>query len=1523
MTSPAAPTSPPAPRPRVGTSLPGFPRALVALLVGLLLALAVAPVGALLAAGQARAATAGPTTAGPTTAPTETSATGTPATGTPSTDAPTAEDFEVEPPTVLVGLGGLRWNDVSASTTPSLWRMIDQGSVASINVRTANPLTCPLDAWLTLSAGRRTQAVPEQTVEPSDDATDDVAAPATCLDVPQVTAPAQQPGPVTVPGWTALTRPAEEGILETETAVLPGELGESFATADACRTAVGPGAAVMLADATGHVDRYAADLAEVDDHQIASCGTLVVDLGDLPEAGPERMAALDSLDATLVRLRAALPPGSRVLVAGVTGAPLAQPDLQVVVDWTSGEDDARWSTSEGTRRPGLVQLADLTATIAADAGVETAQLDGHPLEDGEERRSDVSGTVENRRYVNVLTTTIPQLMPVLVTILGLALAGCVVGALWARRRAARHGAAVLPPGPGGRRLLVATTLVVASAPVGTPLAALSRWWVLPAPTFVLVLAICVATAAVAVASWLLSRVLPASPWRLATCVAGITWLVLVIDGLTGTTLQQGSLLGSSLAQGARFYGFNNMTFAIFAVAGLTLAAGLASSLARAGRRSWALVVIAAVGVVTTVIDGGPQFGADFGGILALVPGFAVLVLLVAGVRITWRRVAALALVTLLVVGTVAVLDWAGPGEPSHLGGFVQRIVDGEALSLVASKAAGAWSTVANPAGVVVLPLLVLAVWAVLRPERLRMTELAEAYRRWPLLRPLALALATTGVVGSVLNDSGIVVGGFVLVVAVAMLVPSLVDDATPAGPAGTPRVLPTTAPGVRSMTGTLVTLAGGLLVTMLLATLVAPGTGPTGAGTQVAPSDEQAAVPAGGDLVVVGTAGVRWDDVSTGLAPTIRSMLSEDAGAAGDSLPTGTAARCPEGGWLAISAGVLADATATSTDGVWDCPDLSVTGERVDQWDDLVALQDGSRYQAHLGRLGDQLDGVACTSAVGPGAAVALATSEGTVDRYTELADAFDGSTGSAFGCPVTVVDAGDATDPTTHAAAVAGIDAVVAKVLDAVPASTTVLVVDVANTPGEPPALGVTVLRPGVTHPDSPAYLTSAATRTDGVVRLLDVPATVLAATGTDAVAPLEDTPITYGSPRPPDAVTAADEIADLTALDVVRRSAYTSYVDLPFYAGIALALGCLLAGAWRRRRGLAPLVGRPRRAVEAAALVVAAVPTAAFLVSLTAWWRFDQAGIALLLSTLVMVAATAGLALLAPRRPVWAGPALLAGLTFAMLTLDALVGTPLNRASPLGSAPTYGARFYGFGNPTFSVYAVAAVIASAALAQWLVQRGRRRTAAVTVAALGLVAMYVDVGPTLGADLGGGLVLAPTFAVLVLAASGARVTLRRFVLVGAVGVLAVAAVGVLDWLRPPAERSHLGRFVGQVIDGEAWSTLLRKAGFALRSLLGGVPVWITLAVLVAVALVLFVPRLTPRWFARTEATWPLVRPAVLAIWVASVTGSLVNDFGIRIAMIALVPAVPLLLVAFLRGDDAASGPADAVSPGPGRDVSA
>jgi len=1373
---------------------------------------------------------------------------------------------------------------------------------------------------------------------------------------------ATEPATTHVPGWDDLA--ATDPL--TPNAAEPGALGELADVAGTCTTAVGPGAAVALADAGGDVPRYLPDAGRLTAAQVADCPATVVDLGVLPDAANERTAAVEELDVQVGRLADLLPAGGRLVVAGVSDTPLGPADLQVVVDWTSPGGRATWLTSTSSRWAGVVVLADLSATVAdtvtggalsgtaptadatddPEAGDDDADADadealhealapftGSPLERGDDRRISVSRTVENRQYLSVLTDTVPRLSPLVLGLVGL-VDVVVVGALLLARR---RGTA--PDGRGrryGRRVALAVLVVASSLPVAASLATLSRWWASPAPVTSLVLSLTVAALVAALVAWFTGRLLPPSPWRLTTSLAGVTWLVVTVDGLTGTTLQQGSLLGPAPSLGARFYGFSNTVFAVYAVAGLVLAAGLAAAVrARGGSRARAGWVAAAVGVVTVLVDGLPPFGADFGGILALAPGFAVLALGVGGVRITWRRVLAVAAGTVLLVAVVSLVDWLLPGPGSHLGGFVESIVEGRAVGVVVGKAAGAWATIANPAGAAALVLCAGVAWAVLSPARARLDDLARAYRRDPVLWRLVVALVVTAGVGTLLNDSGVAVAAIVLALAVPVLLAGRLADHEEPGAPARDAAARDAGPVLARVPAVLAGASAGLLVALLVGTTALPGAGParaggvSGAGTPL--------VDDAGPVVVVGTQGLRWEDVSPSATPTLWDALRDGASAAGVTPAVGGAsATCPAAGWLGLSSG-RSPVTGQNVEGTWECAPWEVTdasgtevgteggtegadgGATVDGWDELAALQSSSEFRPSLGVLGDALaDGDVCTTAVAPGAALALAGRDGVVPRYRTI-DAALADPADAFSCPVTVVDAGSApyhpdpegytgrtpppedatSDGPARDTALRAVDETVGRVLAAVPADATVLVTDVGNPAPGRPSLGVGVA--DADADDAPAYLTSGATHWLGVVRLLDLPTTLVTAFDLPVPADLSGSPVELASERPAGTGATVRELAGLTQRDHMLRVTTGTVTTLPAYVGLAaFALVVLLLPRLRRR---APRAARRwARVLDAVLLVCGSVAAAAFLMTAWGWWRLADPVTALWLTLGASTAVVALVGALAPRRPVWAGATVIATLTFVVLTVDALLGTPLHRGSPLGSAPTLGGRYYGFGNPTYSVYATAAVIAAAGLATAVRRRWGAIPAGVVASLVGLVTLVVSVWPTLGADVGGGLVLLPVFVVVVLGVLEARVTWRRLTLAGLAGVALVAAIGVVDWLRPAAQRTHLGAFVQSVVDGTAVETIARKAGYALRSLSGGVPAWLALAVLVGLVAVLWGgPRLRARWLERSEARWPLLRPVLVSLLLAGVGGAVVNDYGIRMVSIMLAAAVPLVGLIVLR----------------------
>src|SRR5699024_6758461 len=78
------------------------------------------------------------------------------------------------------------------------------------------------------------------------------------------------------------------------------------------------------------------------------------------------------------------------------------------------------------------------------------------------------------------------------------------------------------------------------------------------------------------------------------------------------------------------------------------------------------------------------------------------------------------------------------------------------------------------------------------------------------------------------------------------------------------------------------------------------------------------------------------------------------------------------------------------------------------------------------------------------------------------------------------------------------------------------------------------------------------------------------------------------------------------------------------------------------------------------------------------------------------------------------------------------------------------------------------------------------------------------------------------------------RVTVVRLLAILAAAVLAVGTIAVIDWAGPAADRSHLGRFVEQVLTGEAWTVVSRKGQANLNILMSSPLAWMLPVALVA-----------------------------------------------------------------------------------------
>ncbi|MFA1550437.1 hypothetical protein [Actinomadura chokoriensis] len=674
-----------------------------------------------------------------------------------------------------------------------------------------------------------------------------------------------------------------------------------------------------------------------------------------------------------------------------------------------------------------------------------------------------------------------------------------------------------------------------------------------------------------------------------------------------------------------------------------------------------------------------------------------------------------------------------------------------------------------------------------------------------------------------------------------------------------------------------------VLVCLVIGSAVVQITGRSGADVR----------PVRAPVVVIGVAGLAWGDIRADQTPRLWRLLTGGAAAGAATVRTTGGSACASDGWLSLSAGQASVGPRTDEGACLPLPPVRDTaaGPRVARWDRLVDAQRRSEFSPRPGTLGKALsEHEGCETAIGPGAAIALARPDGTVGRYSATVN------DAALRCPVTVIDGGQVVESGSgRLNSLARIDAFAGGVLQRLGGDVTVLVQGVTEPPGGTPHLAVSMVRGPVTASrDRPALLTVTSTRWGGVDRLLDVPSTVLDAVGAPEPAEFSGAPISLGRARPSDPTRTVHELGAVTTTDqTLRRWAGRLLLVV---AAAQLVLFAAAAIGWRRSSQ------RWRRAFAGATLPFSVLPVSMYLVSLTRWWHSPFLDASLWGALAATVAVAAVPVALLPARPLWHAPLAVSLLTFTVLVVDAATGTLLHRASPFGPSALYGGRYYGFGNSTFAVFSVAALVLAGAAAAELASRGRRRAATVAVAAIGTVAVAVDTWPGWGADVGGGLALIPGVAVLALAIAGVRLTPVRLAAVGAGAVTVVAAVGVADWLRPPASRTHAGRFVQEVLDGQAWDLVERKAGYALGSLAGGPVAWGTALVLALLVLTLAWPgRFSPPWLDAALREWPTLRPTLAAVLTTCVIGAVVNDYGIRLVTFGLVTLLPLLALACAR----------------------
>lgn len=609
-----------------------------------------------------------------------------------------------------------------------------------------------------------------------------------------------------------------------------------------------------------------------------------------------------------------------------------------------------------------------------------------------------------------------------------------------------------------------------------------------------------------------------------------------------------------------------------------------------------------------------------------------------------------------------------------------------------------------------------------------------------------------------------------------------------------------------------------------------------------------ATAPNRAPVVLIAVPGLQWSDV-TGM-PTLRGFVAD---AAVGELSVKTA-----GGVTRCSAGILAVTAGNRTaDSHGNCPILPGT------WQTLRDINAHTKYRTTVGLLGTALRHAGVTRiGVGYDAAPLLADENGAVDHviptYSQaMADAESEPKGAVVAVLNPHLYYLLDPDPAQRAARAAQVDADLAGMLATTPRDATVIVAGISDIATGRAHLHMVAIRgPGWAHTE----LRSSAAGRAPFVQLIDIAPTIL------SIERIAVPPAVVGRPMlqsggsvPPISKYVDDDRHAFAQRTLGQRTFLTLGI-----ATIVLILLTLVP--WRGSRLAARWLAR----------VLAPAPALVFVMNGLPWWRWGQPVFAVLVigASLVVAMVTT----LAARRGLAAAVAVPLCVVFVALVLDQLTGAHLQFSAPMGDSPIVAGRFSGVGNLDFAEIATSALLLAGVVGGWL--GGRRGVLA--AAGIAAVAVVVDGAPPLGNDLGGVFALVPGAIILTVLVMGARLTWRRVVLAFAATAVIAVLVALADYSRPATAQTHVGRFVGQVLHGGAWTEVHRKANAALSTF--GWTVGTFVAVIALVALVLTWPRVL-----RAVEAVPGLRAGATAATATAVLGVCLNDSGIPIAAMAVM----------------------------------
>ena len=413
----------------------------------------------------------------------------------------------------------------------------------------------------------------------------------------------------------------------------------------------------------------------------------------------------------------------------------------------------------------------------------------------------------------------------------------------------------------------------------------------------------------------------------------------------------------------------------------------------------------------------------------------------------------------------------------------------------------------------------------------------------------------------------------------------------------------------------------------------------------------------------------------------------------------------------------------------------------------------------------------------------------------------------------------------------------------------------------------------------DRPGSLVSPTTRRADYVTLPDVGPAVLSAFGLDAPESMNGTEMRAVVSNSDD----VDQVAQQHRLaDLAERVEFRDRAVGP--VSVVMVVFMVLCGV--------AAIGRRFRLARMLAPIVAAYPTVAFATGLVGYHQLPLTFVVVMVPVVASVLAAVAVSGTS-RFGAWAPVGALATLLRAVLVVDVITGGHLQINTPLGYTPTVAGRFQGYGNLSFGLVGASAVVAA------VLAMNRSRPGAPSVppawvaASVGAITTVAVAAPAYGSDVGGTLAIIPTFAVIVAMVAGRRIGWKPLVTIGAASVAVVGALAAFDLSRSDDSRTHLGRFLDDLLHGDGGLVIRRKMRGNLSILTSSFWSYVLIGVVVVGVVIVW---------RRREALLPALREReglrvfLAGFAVVASLGFALNDSGLAVPAIMLAVAVPWIV---------------------------